>query len=118
MRVGDGEVGVADPAGDEGERELGHLHLHTRAQSQALGLRALAEHAADRVVVGRLGVVEDQRGGCELLDGGGTARAPGVGADVEQLVADERADVEPVVVDREEHDAGLELAAPHALGDR
>ena len=41
-----------------------------------------------------------------------------VGADVEQLVADERADVEPVVVDRQQHDAGLELAAPDALGDR
>ena len=48
----------------------------------------------------------------------GRRRALRVGADVEQLVADQRADVEPVVVDRQQHDAGLQLAAPDALGDR
>jgi hypothetical protein len=39
-----------------------------------------------------------------------------VRADVEDLVADDRADVEAVVVDRQHDDGRLELAAADALG--
>jgi hypothetical protein len=40
------------------------------------------------------------------------------GAHVEHLVAHQGADVELVVVDREQDDAGLELAAADAADDR
>ena len=48
----------------------------------------------------------------------GSPCALGGGAHVEHLVAHDRADVELVVVDRQQHDAGLELAAPDAFDDR
>ena len=118
MGVGAGEVGVADAGGDEPQRDVLELDLDLRLQADAEGLRALGELAADRVVVGGLGVVEDQRRGGELLDRGGLPGALGGGADVEDLVAHDRAHVELVVVDRQQHDAGLELAAPDALDDR
>jgi hypothetical protein len=81
-------------------------------------LRALGEQPADRVVVGRFGVVEDQRRRGEPLDGGRAARALRVGAHVEHFIADDRAYVQPVVVDGQQHNSGLQLAAPDALGDR
>jgi hypothetical protein len=92
--------------------------LDLRLQVDAEGLRALSELAPDRILVGGLSVVEDQRPRGQLLDRGGLARALGEGAQVEHLVADDRAHVELVVVDRQQHDAGLELAAPDAFDDR
>ena len=86
------------------------------ADAQRLG--ALGELAADRVVVGGLGVVEDQRRRREPLDRRGLSGAFGMRGYVEDLVADDRAHVELVVVDRQEHDAGFELAAADAVGDR
>ena len=43
-------------------------------------------------------------------------RARPVGADVQHLVAHDRPDLEPLVVDRQQHDGGLELAAADAVG--
>ena len=78
MRVGAGEVGVAEARGDEAQGEVDQLDLDARAQAQAVRLCALGELPADRVVVGGLGVVEDQRRRRELLDRGrARACAPG-----------------------------------------
>jgi hypothetical protein len=54
--------------------------LHARPQADAERLGALGELAADRVVIGRLGVVEDQRRRGEPLDRGRALRPPGIGA--------------------------------------
>src|SRR5919197_766279 len=54
----------------------------------------------------------------ELLDRRGASCVLGKGADVEHLVARDRAHIELVVIDRQQHDAGLELAAPDAVDDR
>jgi hypothetical protein len=81
-------------------------------------LGAFAELAADRVLVGRLGVVEDQRRAGESLDRGRPARALAIRAHVEDFVAHDRAYVELLVVDRQEHDAGFQLAAADVIGDR
>ena len=113
--VGAGEVGVAGARGHEPERQVHELDLDARPQAQAVGLGAVGELAPDRVVVGRFGVVEDQRRARERLDRDRGARPGRLGADVEHLVADERPHVEPVVVDREHDDARLELALPDAL---
>ena len=112
------EVGVADAGRDELQRDVLELDLDLGLQAEAERLRTLGELPADRVVVGRLGVVEDQGRRREPLDRGGLARALGIGADVDDLVADDRADVELVVVDRQHDQPGLELPAPDAVGDR
>ena len=53
--VGAGEVGVADPCGDESQRDVLELDLDLGLQADAERLGAFGELAADRVVVGRLG---------------------------------------------------------------
>ena len=65
------------PGGDEPQRDVLQLHLDPRLQADAERLGALGELAADRVVVGGLGVVEDQRRRGEPLDRRGPARALG-----------------------------------------
>src|SRR5918994_2160444 len=117
-RVRARQVGVAEPGGDELQRDVDQLDLHARSQADAERLGALGELAADRVVVGRLGVVEDERRRGEPLDRGRPVRPPGVGADVEDLVAHERAHVEAVAVDRRQQEPRLELAAADAAHDR
>jgi hypothetical protein len=87
-------------------------------QAEAERLCTFGELATDRVVVGRFGVVEDQRGLGQLRDGGAPRGTRRVGADVEDLIAHDRAHVEPFLVDRQEHDRGFELAAAHPVGDR
>ena len=72
-------------------------------QVDAEGLRALGELAPDRILVGGLSVVEDERRRGELIDRG-DRRALG-GAHVEHFVAHDRAQIELVVVDRQQHDA-------------
>ena len=72
-RVRAGQVGVADPGGDEPQRDVLELHLHLGLQADAERLRALGELPADRVVVGGLGVVEDERRRREPLDRRGLA---------------------------------------------
>ena len=104
------------PARHEAQGDLDQLDLDARAQPDGVGLGALGELPADRVVLGRFGVVEDQRRGDELLDRRGPPGALGHGGDVEHLVAHDRPDVEPLVVDREHDDGGLELAAADAVG--
>jgi hypothetical protein len=87
-------------------------------QTDAESLCALGELATDRVIVGGLGVVEDQRGAGQPFDRRGPPRALARRADIEHLVAHDGAHVEPVVVDRQQDDARLELAAPDAVYDR
>jgi hypothetical protein len=87
-------------------------------QAHAAGLGAFGELAADRVPVGGLGVVEDQRRGGEPLDGGRLPGAFGIRAHVHDFVPHDRANVELVVVDGQEHDAGFQFAATDAVGDR
>jgi hypothetical protein len=53
-----------------------------------------------------------------VLDRRGLTGPAGIGADVEHLVAHERSHVEPLVVDRQQHEPGLELTRAHALDDR
>ena len=66
--VGAGEVGVPGARGHEPEGQVHELDLDARPQAQAVGLGAVGELAPDRVVVGRFGVVEDQRRAGERLD--------------------------------------------------
>ena len=67
MRVGAREVGVSDPGRDESQRDVLELDLDLGLQADAERLRTLRELAADRVVVGGLGVVVDERSRRELL---------------------------------------------------
>ena len=59
--LGPGQVGVADAGGDEPERDVLQFHLDLRLQADAERLRALDEPAANRVVLGRLGVIPTRR---------------------------------------------------------
>jgi hypothetical protein len=74
--------------------------------------------AADRVVVGGLGVVEDERRRCEPVNRGRLPGAIGIRAHVEDLVAHDRAHVDLVGVDWQQDDAGLQLAAPDPFDHR
>ena len=63
-------------------------------------------------------VVEDERRGCEMREGGGRANAAGIGADEKDLVAKQRLYRQPLRVDRKDDDRRLELARPDGVGDR
>ena len=58
--VGAGEVGVAEAVGHEAQGGLDELDLDAGPDAEPTRLSALGELPADRVVVGRLGVVEDE----------------------------------------------------------
>src|SRR4051794_9585162 len=73
-------------------------------------LRSSARRGARRVLRRPARVIEDQRRLGEPLDRHRLARALRIGGDVEQLLATDAAHLQADVVDREDHEPGLEDA--------
>jgi len=90
VRVCAREVGAAHAGRDEPQRDVLELHLDLRLQTNAERLGALGELAADRILVGALGVVEDQRRRGEPFDRGGLACADAVGGVLDSAQAARR----------------------------
>jgi hypothetical protein len=108
---------VAEAAPGQLERGLHVLHLDLRLDGHACALGPLGELATGRVLgaVGR--VWEDQRRAGQALDRHRAAHARGLRAGEDELVAHDRADVEALVVDRQDDDARLEAPGADLLGD-
>jgi hypothetical protein len=106
-----GDDRVADAASGEFQGGVGVLDLDAWPEGDAGALGALGELSARRVLVAPAGFGQHEDGHGKPFDGHHAVQAVGVGAGVDNLeLCNRRADVEPLVVDRQRDQSSFEAS--------